>query len=62
MNVNYQRVPWWKAAKGEVHKAAQETAHRIETENGDVFDRFIKSESLYDPNTPDDDGAAGPRT
>lgn len=58
-SANYMDKPWWKAEKGEVHRAAFNTARRIETENGDVFDRFVKSESLYDPNTPDDDGTVG---
>lgn len=59
MNAAINQTPWWRAEKGKVHCATFEEARRIETENGDVFDRFVKSETLYDPNTPDDDGAAG---
>lgn len=61
-NANYMQTPWWQAEEGKVHTETFRTARRIEMENSDVFDRFIKSESLYDPNTPDDDGTAGGAT
>ncbi len=47
------RDPWWKAAKGNVHREAFTAVRRIENENSEVFDRFVKLEALYDPNTPD---------
>jgi hypothetical protein len=50
---------WWKAEKGKVHRAAFSVVRRLQTEQGDVFDRFVKLENLYDPNTPDGDGEVG---
>lgn len=52
------RDPWWKAAKGKVHARVFETVRSIENEHGDVFDRHVKLEALYDPYSPrgDDSG------
>ncbi len=43
---------WWKAAKGRVHDAVYAAVRSMEEAQGDVFDRFVKMEVLYDPNTP----------
>src|SRR5678809_1309316 len=53
---------WWKAARGRVHEIAYTAVRRMEEYQSDVFDRFVKLEVLYDPNTPiahDDDNTAG---
>lgn len=50
---------WWKAEKGFVHRGVFSTVRNIESQHGNVFDRFVKLESLYDPNTPDADGDVG---
>lgn len=50
---------WWKAEKGQVHRAVFNYVRRIENENSDVFRRFAKLEQLYDPNTPDGTGDTG---
>jgi hypothetical protein len=44
---------WWRSPRGQAHDAVFETVRRIEQENGDLFDRFVKLEALYDPNGPD---------
>lgn len=44
---------WYRADKDRVHDAALEHVRRLEQEQGDVFDRFLKLEALYDPNGPE---------
>jgi hypothetical protein len=43
---------WWKAPKGQVHSAVSVAVRRMEEAQGELFDRFVKLEVLYDPNTP----------
>lgn len=50
---------WWDAPKKAVHNVVLRYVQQIEQEQGDIFDRFVKLEQLYDPNTPDGDGEVG---
>ena len=59
MNAAVGERLWWKAETGKVHVDAFAYVRRIEMQYGDVFDRFVKLEALYDPNSPDADGEAG---
>ncbi len=43
---------WWKAPKGHVNDAVFMAVRSMEEAQGEVFDRFVKLEVLYDPNTP----------
>jgi len=42
---------WWRADKGSASKSLREYVRRIEQSQGDQFDRFVKLEVLYDPNS-----------
>lgn len=55
----YGEALWWRAGKGQVSRDVFNTVRRIENEHGDVFDRFVKLETLYDPNSPDGEGDRG---
>ena len=44
---------WHRMEKGDVHQVVLDHVRRLEDENADVFDRFVKLETLYDPNGPD---------
>jgi hypothetical protein len=44
---------WHRAEKNDVHKVVLDHVRRMEEEQADVFDRFLKLETLYDPNGPD---------
>lgn len=51
---------WWKVPRGRVHDAVSAAVRSMEETQGEIFDRFVKLEVLYDPNTPiahDDDDA-----
>lgn len=50
---------WWRAPKDKVNPAVFNCVRKIEQEHGQVFDRFVKLERLYDPNTPDGSGDVG---
>jgi len=43
---------WWKASKGQVHTHVSVAVRKMEEAQGELFDRFVKLEVLYDPNTP----------
>lgn len=43
---------WWKAEKGEVAKQLVQHVSDIEYAHFDRYDRFLKLQVLYDPNTP----------
>ncbi len=42
---------WWRAKKGEVNQNLRQYVRRIEQAQGAIFDRFVKLEVLYDPNS-----------
>src|SRR5687768_10387679 len=42
---------WWRAEKGRVHKRVLEYVQRVEQEQFDHYDRFVKLAALYDPNS-----------
>lgn len=44
---------WHRADKNDVHQVVLDHVRRLEDEQADVFDRFLKLETLYDPNGPD---------
>lgn len=44
--------PWFKAPKSEVNKYVIDYVRGIERNQSDVFDRFLKLQYLYDPNSP----------
>lgn len=49
---------WHRADKGKVHDAVFRHVERIEADNAEMFDRFVKLACLYDPNheeNPDKD-------
>lgn len=41
---------WQRARKGEVHREVFERVRKLESEQSDMYDRFVRLESLYDPN------------
>jgi hypothetical protein len=43
---------WWKFPKDEVHNAVFTAVRSMEAAQSDMFDRFVRLEVLYDPNTP----------
>lgn len=43
---------WWNADKEKVHKLVFEAVQKIESAQFDLFDRFVKLEAMYDPNSP----------
>lgn len=51
--------PWWDSDKGKVNKNVLEHAKRLESDQGDMFDRFVKLEALYDPHTPNGNAEGG---
>lgn len=42
---------WFNAEKGEVHRLVFEYVQKVEADQFDTFDRFVKMEALYDPNS-----------
>jgi hypothetical protein len=53
---------WYDAPEGEAHKQVFSFVHRIEQEQGDVYDRLLTLESLYDKHSPDGSFAGDPRS
>jgi hypothetical protein len=51
-------IPWHKAEKGAVSKIVIQQAQRIEREQSDLYDRFVKLARLYDPNSDRDNASA----
>jgi hypothetical protein len=47
-------IPWDKADKGQVHQVVIQHVQRIEREQSDLYDRFVKLARLYDPNSDRD--------
>jgi hypothetical protein len=47
--------PWYKADKHKAHTRTFDYVRRVQQEQGDVFDRFVKLEALYDPFSPQGD-------
>lgn len=45
-------TPWHKAKKFDAHQAVFEAVTEIESRQALTFDRFVKLEVLYDPNSP----------
>lgn len=43
---------WFKAKKGEVHQLLLDHVRRVEQDQFDLFDRFVKLAALYDPHSP----------
>ena len=53
---------WYEAEKGEVHGPVFAFVNRIEIEQGDVYDRLLSLESLYDKHSPDGNLSDDPRS
>jgi hypothetical protein len=51
-------IPWDKADKGQVHQVLIQHVQRIEREQSDMYDRFIKLARLYDPNSDRDNSSS----
>jgi hypothetical protein len=46
---------WWYVERESVHSAVLDYVATVEAQQADIFDRFVKLDSLYDPNnTPSD--------
>jgi hypothetical protein len=52
---------WYDADKGDVHRHVFDFVSRVEQEQGDVYDRLLTLESLYDKHSPDGSLAGDPR-
>ena len=46
------KPPWWKAVKGKAHETQIETILEVERRHSATFERFVRLEVLYDPNSP----------
>lgn len=51
---------WYRADKNDVHAKVFDFVRRIETEQGDTFDRLAQLESLYDQYSPTGDDTTSP--
>jgi len=45
------RKPWWDAPKGKARDALKECVNEIERRQSTTYERFVRLECLYDPNT-----------
>lgn len=52
---------WYEAPENEAHKHVFNFVSRVEQEQGDVYDRLLSLESLYDKHSPDGSLAGDPR-
>ncbi len=52
--------PWWKAPHGDAHDHVFDFVRRTMEAQGDVFDRHLKCETLYDPFSPAGDDGGDP--
>jgi hypothetical protein len=43
---------WFRAEEGDVHKALFPYVQKVEQDQWETFDRFVKLEVMYDPNSP----------
>lgn len=50
MNSDNPTDRWQRADTGEVHKLLIEHVQKLELEQADMYDRFVRLEALYDPN------------
>lgn len=50
MTEQNQTSRWQKASKGQVHELVFTHVQKLEQEQSDLYDRFVKLEALYDPN------------
>lgn len=51
------RKPWWDSPKGNARDALKECVNEIERRQSSTYERFVRLECLYDPNTWVSDGA-----
>lgn len=58
--VNSPLEQWYVAPKNEAHSKVFDFVRRIETEQGDIYDRLAQLESLYDQYSPTGDDTTSP--
>lgn len=55
MKLPHNQRSWFSADEGSVHSAVLDYVSTVEAQQADIFDRFVKLDSLYDPNNTTSD-------